>query len=143
MARNVIKLKGDPTFNEEESALEAIIPGHLVMITSTGVQKNTANAANVAPAFAMERSELGLGIDDAYAIGDKVLVGTFKPGERVYALLASGQNVANGAYLTGNNAGLLTATGVAADLRLARALEAVDTSGSAPVAGTRIRVEIV
>jgi len=140
---NVIKLKGDPTFNEEESALEALTPGHLVMITATGVQRNTAAAANVAPAFAMERSELGLGIDDAYAIGDKVLVGTFKPGERVNAFLASGQNVANGAYLTTNNLGLLTAAGVTAGLRLARALEAKDASGAAPVAGTRIRVEIV
>ena len=67
----------------------------------------------------------------------------FKPGERVYAWLASGQNVSKGAYLTSNNAGLLTLASVAASVRLARALEAVDTSGSAPVAGTRIRVEIV
>lgn len=144
MARNVIALMGSlPVINEEESALEALTPGHLVELTSTGVQKNTDDAANVAPAFVLERDELNGGIDTAYAIGDKVKVGTFRPGDRVYAFLASGQNVAKGAYLTGNTAGLLTATGVAAGVRLARALEAKDTSGSAPVAGTRIRVEVV
>lgn len=143
MARKVITLLGDPHVNEESAAVEALTPGHLVMLVSTGVQKNTANAANVAAAFVLERDEMGKDIDDAYAIGDKVKVGVFKPGERVYAFLASGQNVAAGDYLTGDTAGLLTATGVTAALRLARALEAKNTSGSAPVAGTRIRVEIV
>ena len=143
MARTVIALRGMPVIDEQEKALEALTPGHLVELTSTGVQKNTDDAANVAAAFVLERDESGQGIDVAYAIGDKVKVGVFRPGDRVYAFLASGQNVAKGAYLTGNTAGLLTATGVAAGVRIARALEAKDTSGSAPVAGTRIRVEIV
>jgi hypothetical protein len=143
MARTVITLKGDPIVSEEEKALEAITPGHLVMLTATGVQKNTANAANVAAAFALERDELGKGIDVAYASGDYVKVGTFAPGMRVYAFLASGFNIAKGDYLTGNTTGLLFSTGVAAGIRLCRAVEAVNTSGSAPVAGTRIRVEIV
>ena len=144
MARKNIALLGQPPIiNEDEVAVEALIPGHLVMLTATGLQKNTANAANVAAAFALERDELGNNVDVAYAIGDYVKAGTFFPGQRVYAWLASGDNVAKGDYLTGDNAGLLSATGVSAQLRLARAVEAVDTSGSAPVAGTRIRVEIV
>ncbi len=144
MARKVIALLGGPpVINEDKKATEALTPGHLVELTAAGVKKNTANAANVACAFVLERDEAGKDIDDAYASGDYVKVGTFWPGQRVYAFLASGQNVAEGAYLTGNNAGLLTATGVAAGVRLTRALEAVDTSGSAPVAGTRIRVEVV
>jgi hypothetical protein len=92
---------------------------------------------------ALERSELGKDIDDDYAIGDYVKAATLAPGDRAYMLLASGVNVAKGAYLTGDTAGLLTSTNVAAGVRLARALESVDTSGSAPVAGTRIRVEVV
>lgn len=139
MARKVISLMGDATYNEEKNALEAVTPGHLLETTSLGVKKNTANAANVAPQFAMERSELGKGIDVAYAIGDTVLVGVFGVGKRVYAFLASGQNVLESAYLTGDAAGCLTATGVTAGLRLARALEAVNaTTGQA-----RIRVVIV
>lgn len=143
MARTKICLKGDPIVDEQEAALEALTPGHLVELTATGVQKNTDDAANVAAAFVLENDMMGLGVDDAYAIGDRVRVGTFAPGMRVYALLASGQNVTKGAYLTGTTTGLLTASSVAAGIRLARALESVDASGSAPVAGTRIRVEIV
>jgi len=160
MARKKIVLLGDPIINEEEVALEALVPGHLLELTATGVQKNTDDAANVAVAVALERDELGkeigptgtgLGQTGAagpagaaeYAIGDTVKVGTFAPGMRAYMFLASGQNVAKGAYLTGTTTGLLTATGVTASVRLARALEAVNASGSAPVAGTRIRVEIV
>jgi len=143
MARNVIALLGCPMVSEEKVAIEAIIPGHLLEVVASGVKKQTDDAANVAPIFALERDELGNGIDDAYAIGDVVKMGTFKPGDRVYGWLASGQNVAEGDYLTGTTAGLLTKTSVAASVRLAKAVESVDTTGSAPVAGTRIRAEIV
>lgn len=144
MARMVIALShtSPPVINEDEVATEAIIPGHLVQLISTGWRKNQANAANVAPNFALEREELGNGIDTAYAINDVVKVGAFCAGQRVYAFLASGQNVAKGDYLTGDAAGLLTATGVTAQLRVAKALEAINATAG-PVAGTRIRVEIV
>ncbi len=144
MARRKIILKGQPAESDGEfAALEALTPGHLAELTATGVQKNTDDAANVAVMVVLEREELGKDIDDAYAIGDYVKWATLKPGDRAYMFLASGQNVARGAYLTGTTTGLLTATGVTAGVRLARALEALNLSGSAPVAGTRIRVEIV
>ncbi len=144
MALHKITLMGGPPIiNEEYKALEAITPGHLLEMVSSGVKKNTAAAANVAPCFALEREEMGNGIDVAYAVGDIVKTGTYHPGQRVYALLASGVNVAVGAYLTGDAAGLLTSASVAAGIRTARALEAVNTSGIAPVTGTRIQVEIV
>lgn len=139
MARRIIALLGCPEVDEQESALEALTPGHLLELTSTGVQKNTDDAANVAAAFALERDELGKDIDQPYAIGDKVKVGVFHKGQRVNAFLASGQNVAKGAYLTGTTTGLLTATGVTASLRTARALDAVNSVADT----TRIRVEIV
>jgi hypothetical protein len=144
MARRVIILKGDPIQNEEDQAAEAITPGHLLNFDSSGNLIKNVTAANQARAFALERDELGKDIDQAYAIGDTVRVGVFSPGQRVYAWLASGQNTAKGDYLApSTTAGLLTKSGVTTTLRVARALEAVDTSGSAPVAGTRIRVEIV
>jgi len=142
MSRNVITLMGDPIITEE-LADAAVTPGHLLTLTTTGVTPNVDNQTKKAPIFALERDEQGDDIDTAYAIGDYVKVGAFKPGERVYGLLASGQNVARGAYLTGDGtAGLLTATGAIGDI-LGVALEAVNASGSAPVAGTRIRVQIV
>lgn len=144
MARRVIALKGDPIQNEERAAAEAIIPGHLLNFDASGLLIKNVTAANQSPAFALEQDYLGKDIDEAYAIGDTVRVGQFSPGMRVYAWLASGQNVADGDYLApSTTAGLLTKTGVTTTLRIARALEDVDTTGSAPVAGTRIRVEIV
>jgi hypothetical protein len=143
MARRVIALRGTPIVDEQETAVEALIPGHVLILGSSGYSKNTANAANVAPIFALERDELGKDIDEAYAISDRVKAGFFHAGQRVYAWLASGHNVAKGDYLTGDNAELLSKTGVTTAIRLAQALEAVNTSGSAPVAGTRIRVQIV
>jgi len=140
MARRVIALLGGPpVINEDRKALEAITPGHLLELSSTGVKKNTDDAANVAPAFALERDEAGKDIDDAYASGDYVKVGTFHPGQRVYAFVASGVTVLEGAYLTSDTAGMLGTSGVAAGVRLARALEDV----TSVVTPTRIRVEIV
>jgi hypothetical protein len=143
MARKVITLMGDPIVNEEEPALAAITPGHLLTLSATGVTPNVTAASKMAALFALERDEMGNDIDDAYAIGDYVKVGHFAPGMRVYALLASGQNITKGAYLTGNTtAGLLIASADDDDI-VCQALESVDASGSAPVAGTRIRVQIV
>lgn len=140
MARRVIILKGDPVIHEDEVAVSAITPGHLLELTPTGVQPNSDDAANVVPAFALERDEVGRDIDQPYAVGDVVKVGVFSAGHRAYAFLASGQNVAKGAYLTGNTAGELTSASVSATVRTARALEAVDNSAGA---NPRIRVEIV
>lgn len=141
MARRVIALMGCPIISEERVSNEVIIPGHLLNISSGKWIKNTAAADDIVRTFALERDELGKDIDDAYASGETVKAGTFKAGERVYAFLASGQSVADGAHLTSDNAGLLTAAGVADGVRLGRALEAVNAT-LGPPAGTRIRVEL-
>jgi hypothetical protein len=147
MSKRVIILMGDPTINEERKATEAIKPGHLIMHASaTTCSKNTANGADVARAFALERDELGKGIDDtysndagasAYAANDYVKEAVCYPGCRVNAWIPSGQNISAGNYLQADNAGRLVV--YASGARLARALEAVNaTAGDA-----RIRVEIV
>ena len=142
MARRVIALMGTPIITEDAAAAAAITPGHLVELTSSGtVQKNTDDAANVAPDFALERDELGKDIDTAYAADDYVKVGHFCPGQRVYAWIASGANITKGAYLTGDTAGRLTATSVSATVRLAQALESVNNT--AGPGDARIRVQIV
>ena len=148
MARKVITLKGVPMINEEDVAADSadLIPGHLVEWDGSGdLIKQTSAVANQSVMVALERDELGKDIDVVYADGDVVKVGVFKPGERVYMWLASGNDVSKGDYLLGDASadGLLSKTGVLSTLRIAQALEAVDTSGSAPVAGTRIRVQVV
>lgn len=139
MARRVIALLGCPEVDEQESALDAITPGDLIELTTTGFRKNTADGEVVAAIFGLERDELGRDIDQPYAIGDKVKAGSFDPGDRVYAFLASGENVTKGQYLTGSTvAGALAASGGATD-RVALALESVNSVADT----TRIRAQIV
>lgn len=133
MARKVIALMGVPYINEDGVAAEAITPGHLV----SGVTSISLNDGDPCTrTFALERDELGDNIDEPYAVSDVVKVGSFTPGQRVYAWLASGQNVSAGAFLEPATNGLLTA--YSSGVRIARALEAVNASAG----DARIRVEV-
>jgi hypothetical protein len=138
MARKVIALLGQPIINEDGVAGSALVPGMLVSGVST-INVHAAAAANCARAFALERDELGKGIDTAYAIGDTVKVGVFHGGQRVYAFIASGQNIAEGGLLESAGDGTLAAN--SAGVVLARALEAVNNS--AGPGNARIRAEII
>jgi len=139
MAKRVIALLGQPIQNEDAAAAEAITPGMLVTLNSSGLLIKHATAGGAtARNFAMERDEMGKGIDDVYAIGDTVKVGAFTQGMRVNAFLTTGNNAGIGALLesTGTGALRLLSTGVA----IARALEALNnTSGQ----NARLRVEII
>lgn len=103
--RSVI-LKGSPVINEDGAASEAIKPGYLVKGAypgSTAVAKQTATTGFFVALVALERDELGRGIDDtyqgrvagaaAYASGDKVKVAAPKAGEEYTMYVASGQNI--------------------------------------------------
>jgi len=96
-----IVLRGTPIVSEEGSAGEAIKPGYLVKGVTT-LLKQTGTTGSVPNAVALERDELGRGIDDtyrsyagaaAYASGDRVKVGVFKSGEEAVGYVASGQNI--------------------------------------------------
>lgn len=143
--KRVITLKGDPLINEDGVASAVIKPGYLV----DGVLSVAAHASAGAACprtFALERSELGAGIDDTrqvlgtissdYAIGDTVKIGSFKQGERVLAFIASGQTITINARL--ESAGNGTLRVYASGVIIGRALESVTAT-----ALTRIRVEIM
>lgn len=144
MAR-VIVLQGCPRYNEDGNATEEIRPGHLVSGV-TSIAKH-ASAGGVTPAaFALEREEMGKGIDNTYqtnsgsayyAIGDTVKVGVFKPGDRVNALIDSGVNVAAGALLQSAGNGTLAAR-TGSNHTLARALEAKNVTAT-----SFIKVEVM
>ena len=134
MARNVIALLGEPVYNEDGAASEAITPGHLVEgVTSIAKQNSAGGPAT--RTWALERDELGKDIDDDYASGDYVKVGSFAPGDRVYTWVASGVDVAADEFMEPAGDGTLRA--YSAGTRIARALEAVTAT-----ADTRIRVEV-
>lgn len=87
--------------------------------------------------WALEFDLTGRGIDDAYESGDQMLLGVAEEGAEIYAILASGQNVADGAKLQSAGNGKLSAASTY-DFVVAEAKEAVDASGG----DARIRVII-
>ena len=107
----VIQLLGQAIQNEDDKAAVAITPGHLLTHDGSGNLIVHGTADGIAtPLFALEREELGKGIDDVYAIGDTVKVGAFHKGQRVNALVPSGQTLAVGASVASNGDGRLKAS---------------------------------
>lgn len=152
MAYKTIPVKCFTPVRDEAIAAAAITPGHLIERTSAGkVQVHSTAGGPVHKAFAVEDELQGNEIGDTYAADDLVQFNIFRPGDRVYALLKDGQNVAIGAFLESAGDGTLQAW--AADASgavgqsnqvVGQALEAVDMSGSLGVDPSgRILIEIV
>jgi len=144
MALRTITLLGVPLINEDGVAGEEIRPGHLVSGVTTIIKHSSAGGI-AARTFALERDELGKGIDNTYqgragsayyAVGDAVKVGSFHPGQRVLALIDSGVNVAEGGFLESAGNGTLRAR-TSTNPVVARALEAKNVLET-----TWIRVEV-
>lgn len=125
---------------EEARAGGAISPGHLGMMNSSGqiVVHATAAGTNVARLVVTEEMRIfeGKTKDDAYASGDLVSYRPASRGDEFQMRLETGANVAIGAKLESNGAGLLQAltTGDA----IAEALEAVDASAGEKWINVRI-----
>jgi len=138
-----VRLSGHDEQHEAIGLTAVITPGMLVERAAGGVRRHSTAGGGAIPSVAVEDRQIGGGIDDDYAVGSQVTFGVFSLGSHVYALLASGQNVAEGIQLVSDGAGSLkiAAPAVGAyDQVVARSLEAVNnTGGTTP----RIRVELV
>jgi hypothetical protein len=135
MALKQVALKGEPIINEDGAASEAITPGMLVAGVTSIAKFSTAGGP--APRnFALERDELGNDIDVDYASGDYVKIGSFRPGDHVYALIASGQDISADEWLEPADDGTVRA--YASGTRIGRSL----TEAGAVTALTRIIVEV-
>lgn len=143
--RSII-LRGDPEINEYGAATEAIRPGYLVKgVSSLALQTATGK---VVRALALERDELGQGIDNSlqgsgtasayYASGDQVKVGVFDSGDEATVFLASGAGTVSEDSLLGS-AGDGTFNVQAASAAIARSLE---TKGTVTVA-TSVRIQFI
>lgn len=144
--KSVIIRSLNPIRNEV-MANETITPGNLVEYVRSGGPagrlKNHASAGGPClPMFAVEAGEVGNGIGDNYASGDKVWCIFPEKGARIYARLASGQNVGIGQELMSDGLGLLKAwatSNTQPSTIVARAIEAVNASSAA----ARITVEVL
>ena len=154
MAR-VITLKGDPVISEEGQATEVISPGYVVA-GQTSIAKSTVDGLVAPMRIALERDELGRGIDASagasldtneqaqlvadYASGENVKVGHFKSGERFLGFIASGQDITADDFLEVTGDG--TFETLAGIHPLVRAVESVDASGFV-TADVHIRLEVI
>lgn len=137
-----IMLRGSMSSHSERVCAEnSIRPGMLVEIDSLNRFRPHATAAGqAAPTFAREASMIGRDIDDLYVQNETVHAWDCQSGDQVYAILEDGHNVAVGAILESAGDGSLQP--VTGNFGIAKALEAVNTSGGA-VATSRIRVQVL
>jgi len=144
---NTIHLGGPITLINEYVALGAITPGMLVEYhNDSGTLKwdvHDAAADVQIPYVALNQAELNKEVDDAYAAGDLVAVGALTVGSQFWGIIPSGQNISPAAYLQSNGDGKLKAATADTAAAAVAKFQAVETSGGAVTADTRIRVEVV
>lgn len=144
---NTIILRGDNVTFREDRANEAITPGHLLNFAGNDrLIKQTATTGPGGSMYALEADYIGNGVAVAYASGDRVPYADCAPGTVVWAHLASGQNVARGAYLQsdGTVAGALTALTPSTNIGCAQADEDADASSGVAAGGTiRFRARVI
>lgn len=142
-----IVLKGMPSF-DEGLAVAALYPGHIVELTATGYQKHSVAKGNMSATVAIENAVINGEITTEYALGDNVIVGTFKSGDQFQARVAAGATaIAIGDYLTSAGDGTVQVIGADAATSEAqrsavrlKAVEAVDNSGGASEAFINVEV---
>jgi hypothetical protein len=128
MKYNTIKLKNYLHIREEYTAAEAILPGMLVELNSSGtLQKHSGAGQTALPMFAIEDALQGKAIDEAYAASDKVQVWVPTRGDIVYGLLADEETVVIGDFVESNGAGFLR--------KLVRTNESWESDDDAPGGG--------
>ena len=135
---------------KEAPVAEAITPGHLVAINSSGqmIKHNVAGPAAAAGAnaqgivrVAVENDIFGKGIDDAWAVNDQGLYQVLDSGCEIMALLAAAAPaVAYNDLVESAGNGTVRKTTVVANA-IGRAVQAVDNSAGGTQA--RIRIEIL
>lgn len=142
-----VLLQGHPVINEDGQAGATIVPGYLVKGVTTINPHSTAGGA-ASLTIALEREELGTGIDSTYAgtntgtgspnyaVGDQVKVAALAPGHRFVGYIASGQSITEDNFL--ESAGDGTFRVHSSGVILARALETIVAANTGL---TKIRLE--
>lgn len=144
MAPKTIRLRSRGNEYEKEFKLAASVdikPGMLCTMNSSGKLLPNATAADVDPEviIAVENADIGDDIDTLYTADDELVRGWFPlPGDEVYALLKTGNNVAINASLESAGAGNLQA--LSTGKHIFTALEAVNNASGSDV---RIKVRRV
>lgn len=126
----------------QRDANGVITPGELLTILSTGkVDQHAVSGGPGLRYFAVENDIGGDDLTHDYANGEAVQINSCRPGDRVYAWLASGENVVIGDLLMSAGTGKL-AKRTGTNIVIGVALEAINLSATG-AAASRIQIEIV
>lgn len=87
--RVVLKGHSGAQYKEADCA-EAIVPGHLIALNASSKAIKQTLVGPVQAAVATENHWVGGGLDDAYAINDRLLYQVLQPGAEFQALVAAG-----------------------------------------------------
>lgn len=126
-------------------ASAAITPGMLIEMSGTEGTERTYQPHSTAGGetlsdFAIQ-GKAGRGIEQDYPSGAYIEHKAFQPGDEVYALLATGSNVAVGDQLVSKGDGTLGASGGGGGAPIALATESIDNSGGS--GAVRIVAEVI
>lgn len=143
---NTVLLGGAPIEVGDVPVSEAVTPGQLVELfdsgSGVGKYKKHSLTSKEGNSYALDQPELNKDCDTAYAVGDLARVAVCPAGTKIWAFIASGQNIAVGNAL--ESAGNGTLKVYSSGIKIAVALESVDNSGANGVNGdARIRVEVL
>lgn len=132
-AKSQVVLQGCPLQDEGLCASAVIKPGHLLLKNTDGTVRphNSAAATVLNVLVAVERTEIGEGIGDSYAIGDTVKYVRPAPGDKLTMWLSSGETVVVEGRLESNGDGTLQA--VTTGQAPFRAAEAMTASGDTKI----------
>lgn len=146
----VVVIGNNEALYKEADAAEAITPGHLIALNSSGaaIKHNVAGPAAAVGAnaqgivrVAVEQDFFGKGIDDAYAVNDRVVYQPLDTGCEFMALVAAGAPaIAYNDLVESAGNGTVRKTTITANA-IGRATEAVDNSGGG--SAVRLRVEVL
>jgi len=107
-----------------------MVPGMLGERNSDGkLQKHRTQDGKATPIFLFEKELEGKGIDEELFAGEKVQGMYPRTGDEVQIILADGESVEAGDYLTSNGDGTMKKSG-ADQYAVVQAMEALDLSGS-------------
>jgi len=138
MLRVVVIGPDKPVYNEADAA-EAITPGHVVALNNLAKAiKNTAVDIVTPITVAVENDIFGKGLDDAYAINDRVIYQHLRAGCEFMALVPA----AAPAIAFGDPISLVTGGCVAKGTlatAIGKARQAVDNSGG----GSAVRLRVL
>lgn len=146
---HTILLSGNPQYFQEAPSSEAITPGHLVELASTGLlRKHSTSNGNAESFFAIEektpnRAVATQAIDTPYPSGDTVQWIGARKGDMVYAWVpASAAAIVIGDYLASNGDGTLhkaVTGGTFLTAIVAQAASAIDNSAVGVPARIKVR----